>query len=97
MVAALIRGDHEVNVVKLKNLLGADQIELADPGLVAQVTGAPMGFAGPVGLKAKIVADNAIKNMRNFDHRRQQSRPAPEECESRTETSSHTSLPIYGS
>jgi prolyl-tRNA synthetase len=66
VVAALIRGDHEVNVVKLKNLLGADQIELADPGLVAQVTGAPMGFAGPVGLKAKIVADNAIKNMRDL-------------------------------
>jgi len=66
VVAALIRGDHEVNVVKLKNLLGAVQIELADPGLVAEVTGAPMGFAGPVGLKAKIVADNAIKNMRDL-------------------------------
>ncbi len=66
VVATLIRGDHEVNVVKLKNLLGADQVELADPGVVAEVTGAPMGFAGPVGLQAKILADNAIKNMANF-------------------------------
>ena len=66
VVAALIRGDHEVNEVKLKNLLGADSVELADPGLVAEVTGAPMGFAGPVGLKVKRVADNALKGMANF-------------------------------
>jgi len=66
VVAALIRGDHEVNEVKLKNLLGADSVELADPDLVAQVTGAPMGFAGPVGLKVKMIADNALKAMTNF-------------------------------
>ena len=66
VVAALIRGDHEVNEVKLKNLLGADSVELADPALVAEVTGAPMGFAGPVGLKVKRVADNALKGMADF-------------------------------
>jgi prolyl-tRNA synthetase len=66
VVAALIRGDHEVNEVKLKNLLGADLIELADPNLVAEVTGAPMGFAGPVGLNTKIIADYAIRDMVNF-------------------------------
>jgi prolyl-tRNA synthetase len=65
-VAALIRGDHEVNEVKLKNLLGADELALADPGLVAEVTGAPMGFAGPVGLKTRILADHAVKPMLNF-------------------------------
>jgi prolyl-tRNA synthetase len=66
VVAALIRGDHEVNEVKLKNLLGADSVELADPNLVAEVTGAPMGFAGPVGLKVKTIADNALKGMADF-------------------------------
>jgi prolyl-tRNA synthetase len=66
VVAALIRGDHEVNEVKLKNLLGADLLELADPNLVAEVTGAPMGFAGPVSLDLKIIADYAIKDMVNF-------------------------------
>jgi prolyl-tRNA synthetase len=66
VVAALIRGDHEVNEVKLKNLLGADLIELAAPNLVAEVTGAPMGFAGPVGLNTKIIADYAIRDMVNF-------------------------------
>ncbi|MGD2126301.1 MAG: proline--tRNA ligase [Desulfobacteraceae bacterium] len=65
-VAALIRGDHEVNQTKLKNLLEAEQLELADPELVARVTGAPMGFAGPVGLKIKMIADHAIKSMTNF-------------------------------
>jgi prolyl-tRNA synthetase len=65
-VAVLIRGDHAVNEVKLKNLLGADTIELADPGLVTEVTGAPMGFAGPVGLKTKIIADHSVRGLINF-------------------------------
>lgn len=66
VVAALIRGDHELNPIKLKNLLGAQELELADPLLVEEVTHAPMGFAGPVGLNIKIIADNAIKGMKNF-------------------------------
>jgi prolyl-tRNA synthetase len=65
-VAVLVRGDHEINEAKLKTFLGADQVELADPGLVSEVTGAPMGFAGPVGLEIKIAADNAIKGMHDF-------------------------------
>ena len=66
VVAALVRGDHELNEIKLKNLLGAEQVELADPALVEEITGAPMGFAGPVGLEVKKVADQAIKGMKNF-------------------------------
>jgi prolyl-tRNA synthetase len=65
-VAALVRGDHELNEIKLKNFLGAQEVELAAPELVAETTGAPMGFAGPVGLKVKIVADQAIAAMKNF-------------------------------
>lgn len=66
VIATLVRGDHELNEAKLRNLLGAEQVELADPDLVAQVTGAPMGFAGPTGLKVKTVADHAIRGMKNF-------------------------------
>ncbi len=66
VVAALVRGDHELNETKLMRLLGLEQVELAEPELVAEITGAPMGFAGPVGLKVKIVADHAIKAMKNF-------------------------------
>ncbi len=65
-IAALVRGDHELNETKLKNLLGIEHLELADPEMVAAVTGAPMGFAGPVGLKVKMVADHAVKGMKNF-------------------------------
>ena len=42
------------------------QVEMADPDVVAETTGAPMGFAGPVGLKARMVADHAVKGMMNF-------------------------------
>jgi prolyl-tRNA synthetase len=55
-----------LNEIKLKNLLGLDQIELADPHTVEKVTGAPMGFAGPVGLETEVLADNALKGMKNF-------------------------------
>jgi len=66
VVAALVRGDHELNEVKLKNFLGAQTVELADVSLVEETTGAPIGFAGPIGLKARMVADNAIRGMKNF-------------------------------
>ncbi len=66
VVAALVRGDHELNEIKLMRLLDLEQIELADPALVEQVTGAPQGFAGPVDLKVKIFADRAIQSMTNM-------------------------------
>ncbi len=66
VVAALVRGDHELNEIKLRNLLGAEQVEMADPELVADVTGAPMGFAGPMGLTVQVLADHAIEGMKNF-------------------------------
>ncbi len=65
VIAGLVRGDHELNEVKLKALLGADQVELADPALVEQVTGAPMGFAGPIGISLRIIADHAVAGIRN--------------------------------
>ncbi|MBM4125002.1 MAG: proline--tRNA ligase [Nitrospira sp.] len=66
-VAVLVRGDHEVNEIKVKKLLGVVEIELASPDKVAAVTGAPVGFAGPVGLRGtRILADQAVKALRNF-------------------------------
>ncbi|MBF0481997.1 MAG: proline--tRNA ligase [Desulfovibrionaceae bacterium] len=49
-VAALVRGDRDINEVKLKNFLGASELALAAPEEVEAATGAPAGFAGPVGL-----------------------------------------------
>jgi prolyl-tRNA synthetase len=66
-IAVLIRGDHDVNEVKLTRLLGVTEVELAAPDVVKDVTGAPLGFAGPAGLKnVRILADHAVKGMRNF-------------------------------
>ena len=65
-VAVLVRGDHDLNEVKLKALLGADQVEMAETALVEQVTGAPTGFAGPVGLGVRILADQDLHGMKNL-------------------------------
>jgi prolyl-tRNA synthetase len=66
VVAALVRGDHELNEAKLKSFLGVQTVELADAEVVAHTTDAPMGFAGPLGLKTRIVADVAVREMVNF-------------------------------
>lgn len=55
--AVVVRGDHEVNEFKLKNVLGAAQVELADLETVERLTRAPHGFAGPVGLDVPVYAD----------------------------------------
>jgi len=66
LVAVLVRGDHTVNEVKVKKLLDVPAVELADPAKVASMTGAPVGYAGPVGLKqVRILADHAVKALRN--------------------------------
>jgi prolyl-tRNA synthetase len=65
-VAVLIRGDHDANEIKIKRLLGVTELELAGPATVEKITGAPVGFAGPVGLKdIRILADHAIKAAKN--------------------------------
>ena len=66
VVAALIRGDFELNIIKVKNLLNWDTIYFATEGNVLEVTGAPVGFAGPIGLKCKIIADFSVKDLKNF-------------------------------
>lgn len=64
VIAVLIRGDHSLNEAKLKRLLGREDIELADAKTVEVFTGAPVGFAGPVGLKGvKIYADTEVADI----------------------------------
>jgi prolyl-tRNA synthetase len=62
-VAVLIRGDHEVNEVKVKNLLGVTDLVLAGLIRVQELTGAEVGFAGPVGLNLPIYADQAVARL----------------------------------
>ncbi len=67
-VAVLIRGDREVNETKLANYFDALELTLADPHTVEEITGAPTGFAGPIGLKKdiKIIADLEVAQMTDF-------------------------------
>jgi prolyl-tRNA synthetase len=66
-IAVLVRGDHEANEGKIRRAAGAVKVELADPKIIEQVTGAPVGFAGPVGLKQPIpiYADREIEAIVN--------------------------------
>ena len=65
-VLALIRGDDELNEVKLKNFLGGKFISPASEEEVQKIIGTPTGSIGPVGVKVKVVADKRVLNMRNF-------------------------------
>jgi len=68
VVAVMVRGDREVNETKVKNAVGAPvEFELADEKTVKNATGAVVGFAGPIGIKADyLFVDNEITFMYNF-------------------------------
>ncbi len=66
VVAAMVRGDYDINIVKVKNILGWDVVFFANEETVKEVTNAPSGFAGPIGIKCKIIADYSIKGLKNF-------------------------------
>ena len=53
-IAVMVRGDREVNEIKLAKALGVDTLALAGDAMVKEVTGASVGFAGPVGLKTPV-------------------------------------------
>jgi prolyl-tRNA synthetase len=65
-VAVLVRGDREVEEVKLKNLLGVADVALADEAEVFNATGVPTGYLGPVGIAIRVVADQEVAAMQNF-------------------------------
>jgi prolyl-tRNA synthetase len=64
--AILIRGDEEVNEIKVKNFLDCSELELADDELVQRAADSPKGFVGAIGIKARIVADYSLMSMSNF-------------------------------
>ncbi|MFJ7980283.1 proline--tRNA ligase [Lysinibacillus xylanilyticus] len=67
LVVVLARGDHEINDIKLKNALDAGSVELASEAAIRDLLGCGVGSIGPVKLPVdvKVVADNAIKSIRN--------------------------------
>lgn len=65
-VAVMVRGDREVNEVKLKNYLNCQELALAEPAVVQEVTHAAVGFAGPIGISCDLLMDSEVELMQNF-------------------------------
>jgi len=66
-VVALVRGNHDINEVKLRNYLKCDTLELGGEDVVEKITGAPLGFAGPMGMKnVRMVADFGLQGCCNM-------------------------------
>ena len=64
--ACMVAGDREINEAKLANLLKVNEVELAQPEEVEQITNAKVGFAGPINLKCTVVVDADIRYRKNF-------------------------------
>lgn len=66
LVAAVLRGDRELNEIKLKQVLGCRDLYMADDASVREACGAGFGSLGPVGLNIKVYADLEVAGMRNL-------------------------------
>ncbi len=68
VVAVMMRGDHDVNEVKLQNALDCLTVRLADEAAVRSATGAEIGFAGPVGMQdgVRLLADAMLRQQANW-------------------------------
>ncbi len=62
-VMALVRGDHEVNEVKLARVLDVEEVRLASDKEVKKATGASVGFAGPVDFDGRLIVDRAVTHV----------------------------------
>jgi prolyl-tRNA synthetase len=66
VVVALVRGDHEVNEIKLQNIVDCLTIELADEKIIIETLGSAPGFIGPIGIKVPmLIADTTVMNLYN--------------------------------
>jgi prolyl-tRNA synthetase len=66
-VMVLVRGDREGNIIKIKNHLGAEWVEMTPDARFQEATGGPVGYCGPVGTKApRVLADASLKGRKNW-------------------------------
>lgn len=65
-VGVLLRGDHELNEIKLKKALACEELEMATDEQISAATGAPVGYLGPQGTTIRLIADLTVQGMRNF-------------------------------
>lgn len=69
VIAAAVRGGYNVNEIKLRNVVGAKSLKLADEETVRRVTGAEVGYAGILNLapEVKVYVDESCANRVNFE------------------------------
>jgi prolyl-tRNA synthetase len=69
IVAVAVRGDYQINEIKLRKVLGVKKVTLADESVVQKITGSIVGYAGLIGLspKVKIIVDDSCKDRTNFE------------------------------
>lgn len=65
-IAAMVPGNKEINEIKLRRHLGVKELRMAEPDEIREITGAEVGFSGPVGLKIRKIADYEVKEMQNL-------------------------------
>lgn len=66
LIAAIVRGDRELNEIKLKNIVGGNELFMADEATVKSICGAGFGSLGPIGMQVKIFIDLEVAQMKNF-------------------------------
>ena len=66
MFLLLLRGDHQLNELKVRKIPFLSDFQLATEAVILQETGTPPGYIGPVGLKATVIADPMVMEMSNF-------------------------------
>ncbi len=66
LVAGLVRGDHEISPVKMKNLIGCEWLQLAGEEAISKHPELHCGYVGPVGLNLPVYADCEISSMHDF-------------------------------
>lgn len=67
LILCFVRGDHEVNEIKVVNTVGVNEVEMADPESLAKA-GTVGGYMGPVGLdpeKVILVIDQSVMELSN--------------------------------
>ncbi|MBF0429085.1 MAG: proline--tRNA ligase, partial [Magnetococcales bacterium] len=63
----LVRGDHELNLIKAATALGVTQLIIPEPARLGELLGGtPVGFLGPVGTSLPVVADTALSDLSSF-------------------------------
>jgi prolyl-tRNA synthetase len=69
VVAVALRGDYEVNELKLKKILKSKKLELATAEAIKNLTGAEVGYAGILNLPdgIKVIFDDSLKGRTNFE------------------------------